>query len=366
MEGTDPLPLCSLPDTALELTLLFLSYDEISKLRQVNKRFNSMCKSLLNKGFRAAEKYHTKCLKEVKSKLPRRESERRSHPLSRHCDILTAIETRISLLGMTFMKYVDLDLCCFIPGKVIDEIFSVLRTIQHDKNPPRAYEILQELRDISSMAMEYFDERIVQSLKVHLPGSPLKLSPGMGIPGSYLSGLPAIVTSSNQYGLSLRFQDGSPPSTPSTSRGLLELGQSPGPLTTREIVRLARSNKKLQKKVQQVVTELKRQNVAYKGALETQNKKIVDLDQRIDSQNEVISQQNIRLVDQDTKLGEMNRRLIENEQKLLDLSAEKTRAFSGTERIKPKRPAEEILDGKESECLSAAGPSSFKKQKTQN
>ena len=55
---------------------------------------------------------------------------------------------------MTFIKYVDLDLCCFIPGKVIDEIFSVLRTIQSDENPPRAYEILQELRDISSMAME--------------------------------------------------------------------------------------------------------------------------------------------------------------------------------------------------------------------
>ena len=75
--------------------------------------------------------------------MPRRESERRSHPLSRHCDILTAIETRISLLGMTFMKYVDMELCCFIPGKVVDEIFSVLRTIQNDKNPPRAYEILQ-------------------------------------------------------------------------------------------------------------------------------------------------------------------------------------------------------------------------------
>jgi hypothetical protein len=65
------------------------------------------------------------------------------HPLARHCDILTAIETRISLLGMTFMKYVDLDLCCFIPGKVIDEIFTVLRTIQAERNPPRAYEVLQ-------------------------------------------------------------------------------------------------------------------------------------------------------------------------------------------------------------------------------
>ena len=58
----------------------------------------------------------------MKALLPRRESERRNHKLSCHCDILTAIETRISLLSMTFVKYIDLDICCFIPGKVIDEI----------------------------------------------------------------------------------------------------------------------------------------------------------------------------------------------------------------------------------------------------
>ena len=73
---------------------------------------------------------------------------------------------------MTFLKYVDLNLGCFIPGKVIDEIISVLRTIKKDENPPRAYEILQELRDISSMAMEYFDDKIFSTLKVQL--SPLR------------------------------------------------------------------------------------------------------------------------------------------------------------------------------------------------
>jgi F-box protein 28 len=82
-------------------------------------------------------------MREFKSKLPRRESERRNHPLSRHCDILTAVETRISLLSMTFMKYVDVDMCCFIPGKVIDEIYKVLRNVQCDKTPPRAFELLQ-------------------------------------------------------------------------------------------------------------------------------------------------------------------------------------------------------------------------------
>lgn len=54
----------------------------------------------------------------MKSQLPRRESERRNHPLARHVDILSAIETRLSLLGMTYMRYIDMGLCCFIPGKV--------------------------------------------------------------------------------------------------------------------------------------------------------------------------------------------------------------------------------------------------------
>ncbi len=53
----------------------------------------------------------------------RRESERRNHSLARHADILAAVETRLSLLNMTFMKYVDSNLCCFIPGKVHVHVF---------------------------------------------------------------------------------------------------------------------------------------------------------------------------------------------------------------------------------------------------
>jgi len=48
--------------------------------------------------------------------------------------------------------------------QVIDEIFRVLRLIRETKTPPRAHEILQELRDISSMAMEHFDEKILPDL----------------------------------------------------------------------------------------------------------------------------------------------------------------------------------------------------------
>lgn len=110
-------------------------------------------------------KRHNANLKAIKSQLPRRESERRNHPLAKHSDILTCIETRISMLSMTYSKYIDKDLCCFIPGKVIDEVFNILKLIESTNKPLRAHEVLQELRDISSMAIEHFDENIAHRLK---------------------------------------------------------------------------------------------------------------------------------------------------------------------------------------------------------
>lgn len=99
-------------------------------VRQVCKHFNQTCQKLLNRGFSLIEKYHALCLRSVKTQLPRRESERRNHPLARHCDALTAIETRISMLSMTFIKYINMQLCCFIPGKVsIAEISKKKKTL---------------------------------------------------------------------------------------------------------------------------------------------------------------------------------------------------------------------------------------------
>jgi hypothetical protein len=59
----DAFPLLQLPDTAFENVFCFLSYEVVAKLRRVCRRFNNTGKRLLNKGFRNAEKYHTKCLK---------------------------------------------------------------------------------------------------------------------------------------------------------------------------------------------------------------------------------------------------------------------------------------------------------------
>lgn len=61
--------------------------------------------------------------------------------------------------------------------KVIDEVLHVLGVITHTKEacqsgifilserPLRTHEVLQELRDISSMAIDHFEEKIAPSLK---------------------------------------------------------------------------------------------------------------------------------------------------------------------------------------------------------
>lgn len=92
----------------------------------------------------------------------------RHHPLIKHADILTCIETRISMLSMTYTKYIDMNLCCFIPGKIIDEVLNILRLVSNtaeNSRQLRAHEVLQELRDISSMAIDHFDEKIAHILK---------------------------------------------------------------------------------------------------------------------------------------------------------------------------------------------------------
>ncbi|KAF8794469.1 F-box only protein 28-like [Argiope bruennichi] len=172
--------LLHLPDDVLEKILSYISYDEVSRCRLVCRRINYVSKRVLNRGFHKVERYHAQCLRQVKSQLPRRESERRKHPLARHCDILTAVETRLSLLGMTFMKFIEMNLCCFIPGKVLDEIYKVLRYVTNEQSPVRAHEVLQELRDLSSMAMEHFDEKISPAFRKRKDPGP-KIVTGISI-----------------------------------------------------------------------------------------------------------------------------------------------------------------------------------------
>uniref|UniRef100_A0A2K6V7W7 F-box domain-containing protein n=1 Tax=Saimiri boliviensis boliviensis TaxID=39432 RepID=A0A2K6V7W7_SAIBB len=264
--------LVALPIVAIENILSFMSYDEISQLRLVCKRMDLVCQRMLNQGFLKVERYHNLCQKQVKAQLPRRESERRNHSLARHADILAAVETRLSLLNMTFMKYVDSNLCCFIPGKVIDEIYRVLRYVNSTRAPQRAHEVLQELRDISSMAMEYFDEKIVPILKRKLPGS--------DVSGRLM---------------------GSPPVPgPSAALTTMQLFSKQNP-SRQEVT-------KLQQQVKTNgagVTVLRREISELRTKVQEQQKQLQDQDQKLLEQTQIIGEQNARLAELERKLEVM-------------------------------------------------------------
>ncbi|KAG5668156.1 hypothetical protein PVAND_016108 [Polypedilum vanderplanki] len=163
------LTLLDLPDVIIEEIMSFLSYDEVAKTRIVCRKFNEINQQILNHGFYKLLNYHQKHIKRIKAQLPRRESERRNHPLSKHSDVLTCIETRLSMLSMTYQKHMQNGTACFIPGKIIDECYRIIRSISNNNEQScrnlRAHEILQELRDISSMAIEHFDEKIVPDIR---------------------------------------------------------------------------------------------------------------------------------------------------------------------------------------------------------
>ncbi|XP_069624516.1 F-box only protein 28 isoform X2 [Ranitomeya imitator] len=230
------------------------------------------CQRILNQGFLRVERYHSLCQKQVKAQLPRRESERRNHSLARHADILAAVETRLSLLNMTFMKYVDSNLCCFIPGKVIDEIYNVLRYVNSTRSPQRAHEVLQELRDISSMAMEYFDEKIVPILKKKLPGSEV----------------------------SGRLMGSPPVPGPSTPLSTMQLFSKQNP-----------SRQEVTKLVQQVkangtgLTVLRREMSELRTKVQEQQKQLQDQDQKLLEQTQIIGEQNVRLAELEHKLRDV-------------------------------------------------------------
>ncbi|KAM4680912.1 F-box only protein 28 isoform 2-T2 [Amazona ochrocephala] len=271
--------LMGLPIVAIENILSFLSYDEISQLRLVCKRMDLVCQRMLNQGFLKVERYHNLCQKQVKAQLPRRESERRNHSLARHADILAAVETRLSLLNMTFMKYVDSNLCCFIPGKVIDEIYRVLRYVNSTRAPQRAHEVLQELRDISSMAMEYFDEKIVPILKRKMPGSDV-------------------------------------------SGRLIGTAPVPGPsaaLTTMQLFSKQNPSRQEVTKLQQQIrangtglTSLKREISELRIKVQEQQKQLQDQDQKLLEQTQIIGEQNARLAELERKLRDVTESTVGN------------------------------------------------------
>ena len=81
-------------------------------------------------------------------------------PSNHYCSLL-------SISSNTFGKYIDANLCCFIPGKIIDEVYNIFNILRNQEIPTE-WKVLQELRDICAMAKEHFESEIMPGLKEQL------------------------------------------------------------------------------------------------------------------------------------------------------------------------------------------------------
>ena len=245
----------SLPSEILESVLLYCSYDEISKCRLVCHQFNEVCKQLLNQGFTLVDRQHEQLQKDVKSKLPRRDSERRNHPLAKRFAVLNWMKLELSTIT-AYKKYINMNLCCFIPGKVLDEALHVLEAVSKSESLPHEHELLRELRDLSQMAVEHFQENIVPRLKTKMP--PIPQSPSANSPGC------SVAQGSNTTALVTQQQD------PSTEKARADADKASNLEQGKQFVEL-----------QQQLAETKKQVQEQKG-------QIMDLNRRMDEQDKKI------------------------------------------------------------------------------
>ncbi|ALC41934.1 CG11866, partial [Drosophila busckii] len=153
-----------LPPELIMKVMGYLDYKKISNLRLVSKRLNDICMNMLNAAFSRQIKTTMNRFQSIKANMPRRESARRNHPLACECDIIETCYMRLSLLQMSMGKHIERGHCCFFPGAILDEVNSILNYISITPRLQRPFRVTDELFDLSTMAMEYFKERIEPTL----------------------------------------------------------------------------------------------------------------------------------------------------------------------------------------------------------
>ncbi|CAG4916021.1 unnamed protein product [Colias eurytheme] len=153
-----------LPVEVIEKIFRYLGFKSVSHLRMVNRQFNTICSGVLNSTFQRLQNQMLHRFQAIKAKMPRRESARRSHPLACESDIIETLHMRLSLLQMTFGKHIERKHCCFFPGEILDEVYSILSYLKTTTKLARPYKVTDELFDLTTMAMEYFKEHIEPNL----------------------------------------------------------------------------------------------------------------------------------------------------------------------------------------------------------
>ncbi|XP_073812439.1 F-box protein dampened [Musca autumnalis] len=162
--SSPPINLLDLPEEVLYTILSYVGFKKIGQLRVVSHKMNDVCMHMLNSTFSKLITKTYNRFQAIKANMPRRESARRNHPLACECDIIETCYMRLSLLQMTFGKHIERGHCCFFPGAILDEVYTILNYIKNTPCLERPYRVTDELFDLSTMAMEYFRDRIEPTL----------------------------------------------------------------------------------------------------------------------------------------------------------------------------------------------------------
>ncbi|KAK9503913.1 hypothetical protein O3M35_010374 [Rhynocoris fuscipes] len=153
-----------LPPEIFDKIFSYTGYKTVSQMRLVCRQLDRICGSILNSTFQKLQTQMLQRFHFIKSKMPRRESARRNHPLACESDIIETLHMRLTLLQMSFGKHIERKHCCFFAGEILDEVFRILHYIKVTPKLARPYRVTDELFDLSTMAMEYFKENIEPTL----------------------------------------------------------------------------------------------------------------------------------------------------------------------------------------------------------
>jgi len=281
--------LVQLPAELLVKILEYLTFKEHASVRLVCRRMNEIAAGRLNSIFQLLQNRMLVRFQAIKSQMPRRESARRNHPLSRECDIVETLHMRLTLLQMTFGKHIERKHICFFPGEILDEVFRILRYIQCTLTPlGRTYKVTDELFDLSTMAMEYFKDNIEPSLPeiTYFGADFLDFTPPFASPVKKLArtgGLDSPISSrSSAVGSSCS----EPPISYSQFEGDGEEGDEregveapPGNMVLRKRIKRIRAG---MKKYNTQLDEVKRELKSCKSKMDNQTKQVAEYSSRLD------------------------------------------------------------------------------------
>ncbi|XP_075549658.1 uncharacterized protein LOC142583189 isoform X2 [Dermacentor variabilis] len=281
--------LLDLPSEIIEKILRHTNFATISNARMVCHHLNDAASGLLNSEFVRLRLAMQQRFQGIKAQMPRRESARRKHPLSRECDIIETVHMRLTLLQMTFGKHIERKHCCFFPGEILDEVHRILRYVEVTPTLSRAYKVTDELFDLTTMAMEYFKEHIEPTL----PEISYFAADFLDYPSSYSSSL------KNQISLME-----TPPST-STQGSLSSAPQSPQPPPVNPTVkkRLRKLRESMKKNSGQVLA-LRRELKLTRRRVTSQQRHIVEMKARQDDYDQKLQTTSRKL---NAVLQELNR-----------------------------------------------------------